>query len=77
MQTLVLRRAAARAATEDEVLAAAIALGYGLWVWSSKVEDWIGIPELLPIIRLVVIIAGLTVAEMAYQRAAQFIAQKN
>ena len=56
---------------------AAIALGYGLWVWSSKVEDWIGIPELLPIIRLVVIIAGLTVAEMAYQRAAQFIAQKN
>ena len=56
---------------------AAIALGYGLWVWSSMVEDWIGIPELLPIIRLVVIIAGLTVAEMAYQRAAQFIAQKN
>ena len=56
---------------------AAIALGYGLWVWSSQIEGWIGIPELLPVIRVVVIIAGLSVAEMAYQRAVHFIAPKN
>ena len=45
----------------------AVALGYGLWTLSSKVEDWVAVPALLPVVRLGVLGLGLSLSDMIYR----------
>gem|GEM_PF-5450238 len=56
---------------------AVLALGYGLWIFSDTVENWVGMPMLLPLIRLGVIVAGLSAAELIYQAMSHWLSSRH
>jgi hypothetical protein len=55
---------------------AAVGLGYWLWTFSAKVEEWVAVPSLLPVVRLGVIVFGLSVAEAIYRYTSQWLSSR-